>query len=149
MNPMRGDNRFKRRSAPPNAPGLRRPRPPNKLPQEFGWLIKLVPEALGYRSQLEYLLRDEAMQALLAAAPPSISRPLRSLCWMLRLDPPPIPPPLPPSRRAAGGTGRRETPAGAAAPFTPLPRSPQAAATSMRLRPAASRLSEAGPSARR
>ena len=94
------------------------PRPPDKLPRTFGWLIPLVPDATGYRSQLEFLLRDPGFAALLAAAPASLGRPLRSLCWMLRVTPPellappkrprkppkpreprpPRPPPLPPPR---------------------------------------------------
>jgi len=49
-----------------------------------------VADAVGYRSQLENLLRDPEMAALLAAAPASLGRPLRSLCWMLRVDPPEI-----------------------------------------------------------
>ena len=78
--------------------------PSNPLPQKFGWLLKLVPEAVGYRSQLENLLRDPEMAALLAAAPTAMRRPLRSLCRMLGLPPPeilalpprPKPPPPPP-----------------------------------------------------
>ena len=93
-----------RRSAPPR----RRPgqaRPSNPLPQKFGWLLKLVPEAVGYRSQLEHLLREPEMAALLAAAPTAMRRPLRSLCRMLGLSPPPIlalpPRPKPPPAPAA------------------------------------------------
>jgi hypothetical protein len=67
-----------------------KPRRPNPLPEEFGWLLKLVPDAIGYRSQLEYLFRDPAMAALMAAAPASMARVLRPLCWMLRVTPPPI-----------------------------------------------------------
>jgi hypothetical protein len=79
-----------RRFAPRRPPAAPRPRAPAKLPQKFGWLLPLVPDAVGYRSQLENLLRDPEMAALLAAAPASLSRPLRSLCWMLRLTPPDI-----------------------------------------------------------
>ena len=70
-----------RRFAPRRKPAETRPRPgpPNKLPRKFGWLLKLVPEAVGYRSQLEHLFRDPAFSALLAAAPTSLGRPLRSL----------------------------------------------------------------------
>jgi hypothetical protein len=86
---------------PPRRPG-QAPPPQNKLPQTFGWLLKLVPDAVGYRSQLENLLRDPEMAALLAAAPTAMRRPLRSLCRMLGLPPPPIlsPPPRPKPPRA-------------------------------------------------
>ena len=50
----------------------------------------MLPDAVGYRSQLEYLLRDPEMVALLAAAPASMARPIRSICWMLRVDLPEI-----------------------------------------------------------
>jgi hypothetical protein len=85
----------RRRSAPRRSPATRRPRRPNPLPHEFGWLLKLVPESVAYRAQLEHLLRDPEMAALLAAAPAAMARPLRSLCWMLRLSPPPILAPIP------------------------------------------------------
>jgi hypothetical protein len=57
----------------------------------------LLPPTNAYASQLEYLLRDPEMAALVAAAPASLGRPLRSLCRMLGLTPPPIlaPPPRP------------------------------------------------------
>jgi hypothetical protein len=84
-----------RRPTPRRSPTLRRARRPNPLPHEFGWLLKLVPEAVGYRSQLEYLLQEAEMAALLAAAPAAMARPLRSLCWMLRVSPPPILAPIP------------------------------------------------------
>jgi hypothetical protein len=67
-----------------------KPRPPSQLPQKFGWLLTLVPPAVGARSQLQSLLRDPEMAALIAAAPTSLGRPLRSLCWMLGLRPPEI-----------------------------------------------------------
>jgi hypothetical protein len=69
------------------AAGLRRANP---LPQEFGWLLQLVPEAVGSRSQLEHLLLDPGMAELMAAAPVSLGRPLRSLCRMLGLRPPQV-----------------------------------------------------------
>jgi hypothetical protein len=67
-----------------------RPRRPNPLPKTVGWLLPLVPDAIGARSQLEYLFRDPAMAELMAAAPASLRRPLRSLCRMLGAAPPPI-----------------------------------------------------------
>jgi hypothetical protein len=77
-------------STPRRPPAVRQPRQPGKLPQTFGWLLKLVPNAVGSRSQLQYLFRDPAMAELMAAAPTSLGRPLRSLCHMLGLKPPPI-----------------------------------------------------------
>ena len=36
---------------------------------KFGWLLPLVPDAVGYRCQLQLLLGDPEMAALVAAAP--------------------------------------------------------------------------------
>jgi len=81
----------RRASTPPRPPAIRKPRPPpNPLARKFGWLLPLVPPAVVFRGQLETLLRDPEMAALLAAAPVSLRRPLRSLCWMLRVEPPKI-----------------------------------------------------------
>ena len=75
----------------PGQPTVRRPRQPSPLPpQTRGWLLKLVPEAAANGSQLQFLFSDPAMAALLAAAPASLGRPLRSLCWMLGATPPPV-----------------------------------------------------------
>jgi hypothetical protein len=85
-----------RRSPTPRTPSEadlpkeRRPRPPSQLPRKFGWLLPMVPEAVQYRAQLVCLLRNPEMAALIAAAPAAFARPLRSLCWMLRIDPPEI-----------------------------------------------------------
>ena len=84
-----------RRSAPrqpgPKQYTVRRPRQPSPLPpQTRGWLLKLVPEAAANGSQFQFLFRDPAMAALLAAAPAALGRPLRSLCWMLGATPPPV-----------------------------------------------------------
>jgi hypothetical protein len=70
----------------------------NPLPQGFAWLVKLVPEAAAYGSQLQFLFAEPEMAALLAAAPAPLRRPLRSLCHMLGVRPPPVlaPPPAPP-----------------------------------------------------
>jgi hypothetical protein len=97
----------RRRTTPPQKRPGQPPPPKSPLPNTFGWLLKLVPQAVGYRSQLEHLLRDSEMQALLAAAPTAMRRPLRSLCRMLGLPPPPIlvlpprpkPPPVPRAKR--------------------------------------------------
>jgi hypothetical protein len=98
-----------RRFTPRRQPAQRRPRPPNPLPSHFGWLQPLVPEAVQFRAQLENLLRDPQMEALMAAAPASMARALRPLCWMLRLPPPPVlarsrPAAPPPEARPAAGT---------------------------------------------
>ncbi len=116
-----------RHRAPRRSPTLRRARRPNPLPHAFGWLLTLVPEAAGYRSQLEHLLRDPEMTALLAAAPAAMARPLRSLCWMLRVSPPPIPtPPRPAPPQAAPATAPRASrppppPAPFPTAFAPMP----------------------------
>lgn len=78
-----------RLTAAPRARAPRRPRRASPLPRGRGWLLRLAPETAGHRAQLEHLLQDPAMTALLAAAPPAMARPVRSLCWMLRLPPPP------------------------------------------------------------
>ena len=76
-------------ATPRQAGKPRQPRQPSPLPpQTRGWLLKLVPEAAANGSQLQFLFRDPAMAALLAAAPASLGRPLRSLCWMLGAPPP-------------------------------------------------------------
>ncbi len=110
----------------------RRPRQPGPLPVHSGWLLTLVPEAVGYRGQLDHLLRDPEMAALLAAAPAAIRRPLRSLCWMLRLRPPPLlarpqaalPPPPQRPLRARVSPRPACPPARAAAPAWPPPPPP-------------------------
>ena len=116
-----------RRFAGRRSPAVRRPRTPGKLPTTYGWLLPLVPEALAFRSQLGGLLRTPEMAALLAAAPASLARPIRSLCWMLRLDPPPILPPPPgrlaPDRPEPAGPGRGTANSAGAAPFTTFARS--------------------------
>src|SRR5271163_209028 len=87
---IRAGNYAPRRFAPRRPPAAPRPRPPNPLPSHFGWLLPLVPEAMGSRSHLEYLFRDPEMVALMAAAPASMRRPIRSLCHMLGVSPPDI-----------------------------------------------------------
>jgi hypothetical protein len=79
-----------RRHTPRKRQVARTPRPKNPLPHHFGWLLPLVPEAICFRSQLEFLLRDPEMAALMATAPKSMGRVLRPLFWMLRLPPPPM-----------------------------------------------------------
>jgi hypothetical protein len=74
--------------APPGRP-TPDPKPPRQrerlLPQKFGWLIRFVPyEAACFGSQLQHLLCQPEMVALLEAAPQA-GRILRPLCWMLAI----------------------------------------------------------------
>ncbi len=73
------------------------------LPRRPGWLLRLVPPMVyPAKSQLEYLLADPAMAALLAASP-GLRRTIRPLCRMLGLPQPqaPQPPaPQPPAPQA-------------------------------------------------
>jgi len=85
-------------SRPAASPARRR------LPGGFGWLVRLAPETTCHGSQLQHLLSDPEMTALLAAAP-QIRRLLRPLCRMLAVAPPPEPPgtPEPAARTIAPG----------------------------------------------
>ena len=102
----------RRASTPPRPPAVQKPRPPpNPLARKFGWLLPLVPGAVVFGGQLDSLLRDPEMAALLAAAPVSLRRPIRSLCWMLRVEPPdilPRPPAKPRPPREKKPRPRRE-----------------------------------------
>ncbi len=78
--------------APRAAPQNSAPRKPaRRLPRRAGWLIGPVPAAGGYASQLQYLLTQPDMIALLDAAP-GIDRLLRPLCRMLAVARPKLPP---------------------------------------------------------
>ncbi len=80
------------RRAPRAAPTNPAPRKPaRRLPRRAGWLIGPVPAAGGYASQLQYLLTQPDMVALLDAAP-GIDRLLRPLCRMLGVARPKLPP---------------------------------------------------------
>ncbi len=123
-----------RRQAAPAANGPAAPRrrraaraglPPARLPRGFGWLVRLVPQAAAGAAQLQHLLTDPEMAALIAAAPQA-GRILRPLCRMLGVRPPPGPltPPLRPRapqplRPASSG---RAPPAAAPPPRPPTPR---------------------------
>ena len=77
------------------AAGRAQPPPPVRLRLPSGryWLIRLVPEANGLASQLQRLLADPELAALLEAAPQA-GRILRPLCRMLAIRPaPPLAPP--------------------------------------------------------
>jgi hypothetical protein len=105
-----------RRAPPHRRLAAPKPRRKNPLPQGVAWLLKLVPETASYGSQLQFLLADPAMAALLAAAPASLRRPVRSLCHMLGVAPPPILAPVPAS--AARRTAPTPLPPPAAPPRT-------------------------------
>jgi hypothetical protein len=66
------------------------------LPRGFGWLLELAPDAASYSGQVEQLLEDPEMVALLAHAPEAAGRILRPLFRMLGI---PLPPALHLSRR--------------------------------------------------
>ncbi|MBV8094574.1 MAG: hypothetical protein JO110_15380 [Acetobacteraceae bacterium] len=87
--------------------------PPPRLPGGFGWLIRLVPGSAVDGSQLQYLLADPEMAALLADVPQA-GRILRPLCRMLGIQPGPE---LSPARRGAGTGGRARS--GRGAPASP------------------------------
>ena len=88
-------------------------RPVERLPRGRGWLFRLVPVAPCFGSQLNYLLSDPEMQALLAATP-QMGRLLRPLCHSLGirisdhplLQPPPRVRPAA-SRESQSGGGSR------------------------------------------
>ncbi len=72
-----------------------------RLPRGFGWLIRMMPEAAVYGSQLRHLLSEPGMVALLAAAPQA-GRLLRPLCRMLGVEEAAeLLPPAPARRKAA------------------------------------------------
>ncbi len=79
--------------AAPRQPLSRRPpaTPPRRLPRRTGWLCQPVPAACAYASQLQHLLNEPDMRALLDAAP-GIDRLLRPFCRMLGVARPKLPP---------------------------------------------------------
>ena len=85
-----------------------------RLPGGFGWLIRLSPAAACHGGQLQRLLADPEMAALLAASP-RMGRLLRPLCRMLAVEPPPglLGPPAarrPATRAAASGEAAAPAP---------------------------------------
>ena len=72
----------------PAAPAIS---PAQKLPRHKGWLLKMVPNAVWSRGFIEKLFNDPEMLALMAAAPKTLGRPVRSLCRALAL---PVPAPV-------------------------------------------------------
>ena len=103
----------------------------SRLPQGVGWLVRLVPETASGGSQLQHLLMDPEMAALIAASPRT-GRLLRPLCRMLGVTPPPALVRLP--RRAAPAAPSPPAtvrPSGAAPPV-PAPARPRGAAAPLR-----------------
>ena len=109
--PRRTSPRTSPQTAPP--PEARKPRPPkppkppDAIEKKFGWMVPLAPQVPFFRGHVEALLKEPDTVALLATAPTTLGRPIRSLCWSLRLKPPPIlarprrpPKPKPPSAAA-------------------------------------------------
>ena len=112
-----GAGRYAPRRCTPRKTITRPARAKNPLPQGVAWLVKLVPESAASASQLRLLLADPKMAALLAAAPASLGRPLRSLCHMLGVEIPPVlapaprvRPPRPPKPERPPARKRREKP---------------------------------------
>ena len=109
----------RRQPARPKRPYRKRP-----LPQGRAWLMRLVPEAPAAASQLRHLLAEPEMAAFIAAAPQA-GRPLRSLCWMLGVRPPPGLKPAQSTPSAAPAPQAAATrPAQARAPLATPPPSP-------------------------
>jgi hypothetical protein len=103
--------------------GRRRSRrdPAKLLPERFAWLVRVAPGAAAGAAQLQHLLLDPDMAALIAAAPQA-GRILRPLCRMLGVIPPPA---LARPRRPR----QPATPTGPAAPARlPAPPAPAEAA---------------------
>lgn len=98
--------RFARLVARPAQPRPATPRPDRnptarspRLPQGFGWVVRLTQDAAVFSSLLRTLLSSPEMAALLAERP-SAGRVLRPLCRMLGIGPAPdLPPALFPQRR--------------------------------------------------
>ncbi len=103
-------------------PGVRTPQPPTAN----GWLVhQLGYHAAGCGSQLEALLREPDLAALLAAAP-TAGRTLRPLCRLLGV---PLPPALQPAKpvRAAPASTRPPRPVRTKPkPVAPIPTAPEA-----------------------
>jgi len=99
-----GRLRVRTQSSPPQereraravAVELEQQRPASKLPREFGWLRRMLPETGQFAGVLSYLLRDPEVAALVERAPEA-GRILRPLCHSLGIRTPDF------LRRRAGG----------------------------------------------
>jgi hypothetical protein len=94
------------------------------LPRGFGWLLQVVPETRQTGGQVQFWMDDPELPELLAKAP-QLGRPLRSLCYMMGIRPPPAlrPPPRPRRPRPPRPRAVRREPA-PAADFADAPSSP-------------------------
>ncbi len=95
--------RYPARRPPRRSPSKRRPSAPRALPCRKAWLVALIPETAGSAAQLQTLLADPEIPALLNSAP-QLRRALRPLCRMLGVTLPPAAPghqPPPPAPRTA------------------------------------------------
>ena len=133
--------RYRRRAVSPRPRAARIPADP--LPKKPGWLEGYLPETVHFRGFLDEMLRDPEMVALIQSAPDALGRPLRSLCRMIGLRPPPIlarppraaPAPAPPKPPPARTAAKPQTPP--APPrfrAAPAPANPPAVAPALRLR---------------
>ena len=82
-------------TTPPKRKAGQKPRPEKQLPRQYGWLLKIMPDAANPRAWLETLFADPEMVALMQAAPTTLGRPVRQLCRMLGIRPVPSPVALP------------------------------------------------------
>jgi hypothetical protein len=91
-----------------------RPATPTLFSYRFAWLCGAVPSlarrfgAAQFGSQLQHLLADPEMMALIAASP-RIRRTLRPLLWMLGIEASLIRPPSPPVVETVGAVVAQET----------------------------------------
>ncbi len=81
-----------KRTTPPRpaAPGTRKPPQLDPRMRKFGWLGDIYPDMPPLRGSLRDLLQEPEMKSLIEAAPEAMLPPLRSLCWALGWQPPPI-----------------------------------------------------------
>jgi len=112
----KGEYKPRRRSIHSSG-GARKPPPPPPDPRmrKFGWLEQVLPDVAMLRGGFLSQLRDPRMVALIEAAPVALIPPLRSICWMLKLKPPPL---LALPKRPAPSA---EPPSPPAAPCRPTP----------------------------
>ena len=119
-----------------------RPEPqykPFRLPTGHAWLLRLVPDAQEYAHQLQSMLMEPEMAALLQARP-GLDRLLRPLCRMLGVKPPSTPTRYPTANPPQATTPARPEPTpppgswGQSAPVQPEP-APRPAITQAGIRP--------------
>ena len=91
------------RKNPDPAPTDRPPRQTNKLTTGHQWLFRLAPgiDTAAAANDLRSLMAEPEISALIAAAPVPAWRILRSVCWMLGVEKPPVlAPPKPPNPKS-------------------------------------------------